>query len=382
MTKDGVLAESAADSASSDVAAAEDSSKPHLLLCFAGVMPSVQSLLDQHFVVHPLCMPEHIHPKRTGRLPQLPIVAGEGRRERDGVSWGAATTEQVVEYVGRHPVDAMLIIVNTQCTRELIEAASPRLKHIACVSVGYNHVDVQAAEECGVIVTHAPGVPTDTTADMVVGLMLATARRLAEAAQTVKDGTWTVWRHPWMCGKDVHGSTVGLIGFGSIGQAVARRLVGFGCHILYCGPREKREAAAAVGAEYVQLDDLLARSDFVVPQCPLLPSTRHLLSLQQFERMKRDAVLINAARGAIVDQEALVTALQSGLIAAAGLDVTDPEPLPTAHALLKLSNCFITPHIGVSTAECVERMFMTGARNLEYWVTGHINKAYVVPQTT
>ena len=357
----------------------QSSSKPHLLLCFAGVQPSVQSLLDQHFVVHPLCMPEPIHPFKTGKLPQLPIAEGEGRRERNGEEWGAATTEQVIQYVGRHPIDAMLVIVNTHCTRQLITAASPRLKHIACVSVGYNHVDVQAAAEHGIVVTHAPGIPNGTTADMVVGLMLATARRFAEASQAVKDGQWTVWRHPWMCGRDVHGSVVGLVGFGRIGQAVARRLAGFDCRLLYCGPREKAVEAAAVGAEYVSLDELLQRSDFVVPQCPLLPSTRHMFGLPQFERMKRDAILVNAARGPIVDHEALVTALQTGLIAAAGLDVTDPEPLPSTHPLLTLSNCLVTPHVGVSTAECVERMFMTGAQNLVYWTTGQLDKAHVVP---
>ena len=181
-----------------------------------------------------------------------------------------------------------------------------------------------------------------------------------------------------MCGLDVHGSTVGLVGFGSIAQAVAARLRGFECRLLYSGPRPKHAEAAALGAEYVPLDELLARSDFVLPLCPLLPSTRGLFGLAQFERMKRTAVLVNAARGAILDHDALLAALQGGLIAAAGLDVTDPEPLPPTHPLLKLSNCLVTPDVGVSTHGCVEAILMTGARNLVHWFTGERDKVRVV----
>ena len=188
-----------------------------------------------------------------------------------------------------------------------------------------------------------------------------------------------MWHYPWMCGKDVHGSTVGLVGFGNIAQAVARRLRGFDCHILYSGPREKRAEAAALGAEYVTFDELLARSDFVVPQCPLLPSTHRMFGLQQFERMKRDAIFVNAARGPIVDQDALITALQTGLIAAAGLDVTDPEPLPVDSPLLKLSNCLVTPHVGVSTSGCIEAMFMTAALNVTHAFSGQMERVHVVP---
>ena len=161
-------------------------SNPHLLLCFAGVMDSVQSLLDRHFTVHPLCLPLQLHPHTTGRQPDLPVIDGEGERERDGLQYGPATTAQVIEYVQRRPVDAIMLVVATPCTRELIQAASPRLKHIACASVGYNHVDLQAAAECGVTVSNAPGVLTETTADLVVALLLATARRVPEAANAVK----------------------------------------------------------------------------------------------------------------------------------------------------------------------------------------------------
>ena len=161
-------------------------SKPHLLLCFAGVMASVQSLLDRHFVVHPLCLPLRLHPQRTGRQPALPVSEGEGVRERNGLEFGPASTAQCVEFVRRQPVDALMLVVATPCTRELIEAASPRLRHIACASVGYNHVDLEAAAECGVGVSNAPGVLTQTTADLVVALMLATARRVTEAANAVK----------------------------------------------------------------------------------------------------------------------------------------------------------------------------------------------------
>ena len=188
-----------------------------------------------------------------------------------------------------------------------------------------------------------------------------------------------MWHYPWMSGKDVHGSTVGLVGFGHIAQAVARRLVGFGCRILYSGPREKPKEAAEVGAEYVSFDELLGRSDFVVPLCPLLPSTTRMFGAAQFERMKRDAVFINAARGAIVDHQALLTALQSGTIAAAGLDVTDPEPLPVGHPLCALGNCVILPHVGVSTCGCIEKMFMTAALNLVHAFSGQMERVLAVP---
>ena len=353
--------------------------KPHLLVTYVGIDPDIYAHLARHFHMHTLCLPYDKHPIVAKQPPALPCLEGEGERDRSWQDWAPATTEQCVEYCTRvGPVDALMGTLVTPVTRELMDACQGRLRHVASVAVGYNHVDMAAAAERGVLVSNTPGVLDDTTADMVVGLMLATARRLTEAAQTVKDGTWTVWRHPWMCGKDVHGSTVGLVGFGRIAQRVARRLKAFDCRILYHGPREKPAEAAAVGAEFVSLDELLQRSDFVVPQCPLLPSTKFMFGEAQFERMRRDAVFINTTRGQVVRQEALVTALQKGWIAAAGLDVTDPEPLPLDSPLLALPNCVILPHIGSATTATRKRMLQTAADNLVHWSQGKLDAVHVV----
>ena len=233
----------------------------------------------------------------------------------------------------------------------------------------------------GVLVSTVPGTLEDTTADLTVALMLATARRLIEAAQAVKDGTWGVWRNQWMLGRDVSGSVVGIVGLGRIGLRVAHRLHhGFGCRILYSGTREKPAEAATVNATYLRFDDLLAQSDFVVPQCPLTPATRHLFSSAQFARMKRDAIFINTTRGGVVDQDALLAALREGTIVAAGLDVTDPEPLPSTHPLVSQSNCVIFPHIGSATHATRLRMLQTAANNLVYSVTGQVDKALLVDE--
>ena len=353
--------------------------KPHLLVTYVGIDKDVYSQLAQHFHIRTLVLPYDQHPIVAKQPPSLPCPEGEGERERPWQDWAPATTEQCIEYVKRAgPVDALMGTLVTPVTKELMDACGGRLKHIASVAVGFNHISMDAAVERGILVSNTPGVLDDTTADLVVGLMLATARRFIEAAQTVKDGTWSVWRHPWLCGKDVHGSTVGLVGLGRIAQRVAKRLKAFDCHILYTGPREKPKEAAEVGAEYVSFDDLLTRSDFVVPQCPLLPSTRHMFAEAQFERMKRDAIFINTTRGQVVKQDALVTALQKGWIAAAGLDVTEPEPLPVDSPLLSMANCVILPHIGSATTATRKRMLQTAADNLVHWSKGELDKVHVV----
>lgn len=181
-----------------------------------------------------------------------------------------------------------------------------------------------------------------------------------------------------MCGRDLSNSTVGIVGLGRIGLKVAHRLHhGFGCKILYSGSREKAEAKSVSG-EFVSFDRLLAESDFVVPQCPLNESTKGMFSTEQFKKMKPDAIFINTTRGQVVDQAALVTALQSGTIAGAGLDVTDPEPLPTDHALVGLKNCVIFPHIGSATIATRLRMLKKAADNLVYWAKGEMDKVAVV----
>ena len=213
------------------------------------------------------------------------------------------------------------------------------------MSVGYDHVDVAALRKRNIPLGNTPCVLTETTAELALALLLATARRLPEGTHAVQSGGWASWKPMWLTGRDIHDSTVGLVGLGRIGAAFARRLGGFGCRILYTGPREKPEAARAVGATFAPMDTLLQESDFVAVHCPLNDQTRALFSTDAFRKMKSTAVFINTSRGGVVDQDALYQALAQGEIAAAGLDVTDPEPLPAdSSAGLPGKLCHSAPH--------------------------------------
>jgi lactate dehydrogenase-like 2-hydroxyacid dehydrogenase len=233
------------------------------------------------------------------------------------------------------------------------------------MSAGYNHVDITQCKEKKISVGYTPDVLTDTTADLAVALVLSAARRVVEAATAVKEGQWTSWKPMWMTGKDVHHSKVGIVGLGSIGSAIAKRLVGFGCTIQYTGSSgPKPGVAGPLGAEFVDLDTLLSSSDFVILACALTPDTEHLINASTLKRMKSDAVLVNIARGGVVDQEALIEALKNGTILAAGLDVTTPEPLAVDHPLLALPNCVILPHIGSASVPTRELIANMAADNL------------------
>lgn len=260
-------------------------------------------------------------------------------------------------------VDGIYCLLTEQIDAELLNAAGPQLKIVSTMSVGYDHIDVDACRTRNVLIGNTPGVLTDTTADLAVALMLATARRLPEAGAAVKDGAWPPWIPEWMTGQDIFGSTVGIVGLGRIGAAFAKRLGGFDCQILYTGPRPKPEMADPVNAAYVDMDTLLAESDFVAIHCPYNENTHHLFSTDAFRKMKPTAILINTSRGGTVDQDALYEALVSGEIAAAGLDVTTPEPLPPEHKLLTLTNCVILPHIGSASIATRTKMALMAAEN-------------------
>jgi lactate dehydrogenase-like 2-hydroxyacid dehydrogenase len=213
-------------------------------------------------------------------------------------------------------------------------------------------------------------VLTETTADLAIGLLLATARRIPEAMLAVRNGEWTTWKPEWMAGYDLYGSTVGIIGLGRIGLAVAKRLRGFDCRILYHGPRPKPEVADPLSAEYAEFAAILAQADFISIHAPLVPETRNLFSADAFRKMKRTAILINTSRGGAVDQEALYQALVTGEIAGAGLDVTTPEPLPPTHPLLQLPNCVILPHIASASYDTRAKMAVLAAQNILAGVKG------------
>jgi lactate dehydrogenase-like 2-hydroxyacid dehydrogenase len=267
-------------------------------------------------------------------------------------------------------MDGIYCLITDRIDDAVLDAAGPHLKVVSTMSVGYDHVDARALRARGVALGNTPGVLTETTADLTLALLLATARRLPEALSAARDGTWGPWQPEWMTGRDVHGSTVGIVGLGRIGAAVARRLLGFGCRIVYSGPRSRAELAGPLSATYLPFDQLLAESDFVSIHCPLNDATRHLFGQDVFARMKPTAVLINTSRGPVVDQDALYAALSTGQIAAAGLDVTTPEPLPVDHPLFTLPNCVILPHIGSASIATRLQMALMAADNLLAGVTG------------
>jgi glyoxylate reductase len=244
--------------------------------------------------------------------------------------------------------DGLLSMLTDRVDADLI-AAAPRLRVISNCAMGLDNVDLEAARARGIPVGHTPDVLTDSTADLALALMLAIARRLPEGVEAVRAGEWTTWRPDWLLGRDVHGATLGIVGLGRIGRAVARRAQGFGMEVLHAGGGREGEGEGAGGSRAVSLDELLARADFVSLHAPLTPETRHLIDAAALRRMKPTAYLVNTARGPMVDQDALARALAEGWIAGAALDVTDPEPLPPDHPLLRSPSLIVLPHLGSAT---------------------------------
>src|SRR4051812_44190855 len=232
--------------------------------------------------------------------------------------------------------EGLLTMLTDQVDAELIGAA-PKLRAISNYAVGVDNIDVEAASARGIPVGHTPDVLTGSTADLAIGLMLAVARRIPEGDRLVREGRWPAWGPQTFAGRDLHGSTLGIVGFGRIGRAVARRARGFDAEVLH--------TTSHAGS----LEELLERSDFISLHAPLTPATRGMMDAAALERMKPSAYLVNTGRGALVDTDALTAALHDGQIAGAALDVTDPEPLPGDHPLLAAPNLVVVPHIGSDT---------------------------------
>ena len=251
-----------------------------------------------------------------------------------------------------------------QITPAMIDGAS-RLKALSTISVGYDAFDVADLTRRGIVLTHTPDVLTESTADTVFALMLAAARRVVELAGWVGAGKWSQGVGPEQFGVDVHGKTLGIVGLGRIGGAVARRAaLGFNMNVLYTNRSANPEAERQYGARRVELDTLLAQADFVCLQVPLSDETRHLIGAPQLRAMKKTAILINAARGPVVDEAALIEALQAGTILAAGLDVFEQEPVAADSPLLAMRNVVALPHIGSATHETRHAMARCAAENL------------------
>jgi glyoxylate reductase len=259
--------------------------------------------------------------------------------------------------------DALLTMVSDVIDQEVLKAGKS-LKVIANMGVGFDNIDVPAATKYGIAVCNTPDVLTDTTADLTFALLLAAARRVVEAAQFIKEGKWKSWSPFLLAGVDVHHKTIGIVGMGKIGQAVAKRAAGFDMNILYHNRSRNIEAEKQLGATYCSFQELLATADFVVCLTPLTNETRHMFNREAFRKMKRSAIFINASRGAVVDEQALYDALVSGEIAGAGLDVFEHEPIEASHPLLTLKNVVALPHIGSATRETRTKMMELACRNI------------------
>jgi glyoxylate reductase len=270
----------------------------------------------------------------------------------------AALCEQVKGSAG------LLCLLTDRVDAALLDAASPGLRVVSQMAVGYDNIDVAAATTQRIPVGNTPGVLTDATADFAWALLMAAARRVAEGDRFVRAGRWRTWGPTLLLGPEVTGATLGIVGFGRIGQAVARRARGFEMRLLYCSRSRQPDLETELGVQFAEFDDLLREADFITLHTPLTPETRHLFGRPQFERMKRSAVLVNTARGGVVDPDALYHALRNGLIASAALDVTEPEPILPDSPLLTLDNLVIAPHIASAGVQTRDKMATMAAENL------------------
>jgi len=262
--------------------------------------------------------------------------------------------------------------------RDVLESI-PDVRIICNIAVGYNNVDIEHASRLGILVTNTPGVLTETTADFAWTLLMAAARRIVEGDSFARSGQWKAWGLQMLLGNDVFGKTLGIVGFGRIGQAVARRAMGFSMNIQYYDSQPVPPEAVPPGVHVVTLDQLLSTSDFISVHVPLMPETTHLLNDRTFAMMKSNCVVVNTARGPVVDEKALARALESGKIAAAGLDVFEREP-QIEPALLGLQNVVLAPHIASASRETRLKMCMMAAENLVAGLKGERPPNLVNPE--
>jgi lactate dehydrogenase-like 2-hydroxyacid dehydrogenase len=305
---------------------------------------------------------------------RLPAAVESALRERYVVTQATddlpLAPKEIVEAMRTH--DALLCTVTDLVGAECFSGLDRRARIVANFGVGVNHIALDAARAAGVVITNTPDVLTDDTADLTIGLMLAVMRRMGEGERLLRSGAWTGWRPTQLLGQRLNGKTLGVIGLGRIGRAVARRAaLGFGMTVLGWSRSRKRPSEAGAPIERVnRLDHLLERCDVVSIHCPLVPTTRHLIGATQFGHMKTTAVLINTARGPIVDEAALVAALEEGRIAGAGLDVYEDEP--RVHpGLVGREDVVLLPHLGSATRETRDAMGMRAVENLDAFFAGN-----------
>lgn len=272
--------------------------------------------------------------------------------------------------------DALLTMLSDSIDERLLESGSS-LKVIANLAVGYDNIDLKAASRRGIAVCNTPDVLTDTTADLTFALLMATARRVVEAAEMVKQDQWRGWSPLLLAGHDIHHKTIGIVGMGKIGEAVAKRTAGFDMEVLYHNRTRKKDIEAKIGAVYTSFEELVEKSDFIVCLTPLTDETKGLFSREVFKKMKKTAIFVNVGRGPVVDEKALFEALSTSEIAGAGLDVFANEPIGADHPLLKLPNVVALPHIGSSSVETRTAMMKLCIENIEAVLTGNKPPALV-----
>lgn len=272
-----------------------------------------------------------------------------------------------------------LLLAGISIDEELLNHA-PKLKVVSNASVGYNNFDLKAMKAKSIIGTNTPGVLDDSVADLIFALMLSTARRITELDRYMKDGKWKIEDNENLFGLDIHHATVGIIGMGRIGEAVAKRAkFGFDMEVLYYNRNRKYEIEESLGVKYCDFEELLKQSDFIVLMTPLNNNTYHLIGAKEFDLMKREAIFINASRGQTVDEKALIEAIENKKIFGAGLDVYDKEPIEPNNPLLKMSNVVTVPHIGSATEKTRSNMAMLAATNLVKALSGE-RAPNVVPE--
>lgn len=299
----------------------------------------------------------------TRKIPEKALFLLE--KQCDIAMWHEQETPVPYEVLKKEVenVDGLFCLLTENIDKELLDHAT-RLKVVSNMAVGYNNIDVEAASKKEIMVTNTPGVLTETTADLTFGLLMAVSRRLIEASGYLKEDQWKTWSPMQLTGQDIYGSTLGIIGLGRIGEAVAKRAQGFNMRVMYHNRARKIGLERELQVDYVDLDNLLKQSDFVCVLTPYTPNTHHLIGKEELKKMKETAILINTSRGGTIDEKALQHALEEGWIWGAGLDVFENEPIDSKHPLVQLSNVVTLPHIGSASIATRSKMAILAADNL------------------
>ncbi|MHA1270042.1 MAG: 2-hydroxyacid dehydrogenase [Candidatus Helarchaeota archaeon] len=275
-------------------------------------------------------------------------------------------------------MDGLICTLRNQIDKEIMDAAGTNLKVISNYAVGFDNIDIEAATERNIFVTNTPNVLTETTADLAWALIMTISRRIVEAHNFIINSNWKDWYPLFFAGRDVYGKTIGIIGMGRIGSAIARRASGFNMNIIYYSRTQKHNLEKLYSMKFKPLNELLQSADFIVLSIPLTPLTENLISYHEFSLMKKSAFLINISRGKIINENALILALQNKMISGVGLDVFPIEPINSDNPLLKLPNVVLTPHIGSSTVETRSMMAKVAFENVFHVLLKNLDKAFIV----